>query len=154
MTRKIAVSAATLTAALLMLSMPAKADNVENVTYPISGTLVDTCSGDTITYTGTEHDVFDTTVNGNTVHSVEHSNIHVTATGSPSGASYVGDQSSNDTENFNLTSPQEEFDVTFIFSAIGQGRTPNQQFMETQHLTVNADGTITVNRVDLSSTCH
>lgn len=154
MTRKIAVSVVTLTAALLILSMPVKAENTTNVTSPLSGVFPDACSGDTLTFTGTEHDVFSTTVNGNTVHYVDHSNIHITGTGSPSGASYTGDESVNMTENFNLTSPQQEFDVTNVLTAIGQGNTPNLQLLETEHLTVNADGTVTVNRTDLSSTCH
>jgi hypothetical protein len=154
MTRKIAVSAATLTAALLMLSMPAKAENVENISYPISGSFPDACSGDIITYTGIEHDVINTTVGGNTVHMVDHFNVHVTATGSLSGASYVSDESLIEEENFNLTSPQGEFDVSSLFTLNGQGSTPNQQILETQHFTVNANGTVTVNRIDFSSTCH
>jgi hypothetical protein len=154
MTRKIAVYVATLVAALLTFSMPAKAENTTNVTYSFSGTYVDACSGDIITYTGTEHDVFDTTVNGNTVHMVEHSNEHIAGTGSPSGASYVGNATGNYEENFNLTSPQGEFDITDVLTAIGQGGAPNQKLMMTQHLTVNANGDVTVNRIDFSSTCH
>ena len=154
MTRKIAVSVLALTAALLILSIPARAANTTNVTTPISGFFQDACTGDILSFTGTVHDVMDTTVNGNTVHFVLHANIHITATGSPSGASYVGNQSINEAENFNLTSPQEEFDVTNILTAISQGSTPNLLFLQTEHLTVNANGTVTVSRIDISSACH
>lgn len=154
MTRKIAVSVLTLTAALLIMSMPARAANTTNVTTPISGLFSDSCSGDILSFTGTVHDVMNTTVNGNTVHFVLHANIHITATGSPSGASYVGDQSLNETENLILTSPQVEFNVTNLLTAISQGSAPNLLFLQTQHLTVNANGGVTVNRIDISSACH
>ena len=154
MTRRIAVSVLTFAAALLILSIPARAANTANVTTPISGLFTDACSGDILSFTGTAHDVMSTTVNGNTVHFVLHANIHITATGSPSGASYVGDQSLNETENFNLTSPQEELDLTNILTAISQGSTPNLLILETDHLTVNANGNVTVNSIDISTACH
>ena len=154
MTRKIAVSVLALTAALLILSMPARAANTTNVTTPISDFFQDACSGDTLSFTGTVHDVMDATANGHTVHFVLHADIHITATGSPSGASYVGDQSINEVENFNLTSPQEEFDVTNVLTAISQGSAPNLLFLQTEHITFNANGTPTVTRIDISSTCH
>jgi hypothetical protein len=154
MTRKIAVSAVTLTAALLILSTPARAANTTNVTLPISGSLFDSCSGENVDYTGTVHVVADVTVNGNHVTLVQHENFHVTATGESSGATYVGDESFNDTENFSLTSPQEELNFTEPFTLIGQGSTPNLKSLATEHVTVNADGTVTVNRIDITSSCH
>ena len=82
-------------------------------------------------------------------HVVSHDNIHVTAT-DDQGNSYVGDQSVNSTFNARVG-----LENTFLFTLtlITHGSAPNVQQTFVQHITINANGTVTAFFTHVSAKC-
>lgn len=139
-----------LIAALLLSAISAMAGQTVNVVTPISGALISPCNGATITYSGSDHSVYDITSDGaGGFHVVSHDNIHVTAT-DDQGNSYVGDQSVN--SSFDARVGLEQ---TFLFTLNldSQGSAPNIQQTFVQHFTVNANGTLTVFFTNVHANC-
>lgn len=134
-----------------LAAAPAAAEVVTNVRTPIAGTIVNICNGENVDYAGEEHFVFRATVDGSGgIHLGIHQNIHVSGTGQTTGAKYSGSQQDN--EHVNLVGAQN-LSLNFSFKLIGQGKVPNLVVHETVHITVNANGDVTVNRTDLRIEC-
>ena len=79
-----------------------------------------------------------------------HDNIHVTATGSL-GNSYEGNQENNNPFNGRV-GVEQTFGLTF--SEIGTGSAPNFEQHILEHITVNANGTVTVSFSNASANCR
>src|SRR5215470_15254667 len=138
-------------AALLLLAINAAAAKIVNVNIPISGTVFNPCNGETITFSGNDHFIVHVTLDGaGGFHAKSHDNIHVTAAGSL-GNSYEGNQEENNPFNGRV-GLEQTFGLTF--SEISRGSAPNFEEHVLQHITVNANGTVTVFFSNFTSNCR
>ena len=110
------------------------------------------CNGDVLAGTGTVHQVIQETVNDNGFHLGEKLQFqNVKLTGTPSGASYVANQTVSLEEN---VLPGETITETFSLKIIGQGQADNLVGHTVFHVTVNANGDITSSFDKVSVDCH
>jgi hypothetical protein len=121
-------------------------------TIPLSTT--NTCNGDVVSGTGKIHIVVSQTTdaNGGLHYNTQVQVTNIKLTGSPSGASYVG----NETQMFSLNLlglGGNETEAT-RFKLIGQGQTPNAIVDALFHVTVNANGDVTSSIDNFSFECH
>jgi len=137
--------------ALLLTAVKTMAVVTTNIFIPINGTVFNPCNGETVTFSGVDHFTASVTFDGaGGFHIATHDNIHVTATGSL-GNSYEGNQ-----EDTNEANGRFGFEQTFVltFSEIGTGSAPNFEQHVLQHITVNANGTLTVFVDNFTSNCR
>jgi len=137
--------------ALLLIPVNALPAPVFNVDIPVSGAVFNPCNGETVTFSGIDHFTIHVTFDGaGGFHADAHDNIHVTATGSL-GNSYEGNQEDNNPFNGKVG-----FEQTFglTFSEISKGSAPNFEQHVLQHITVNANGTVTVFFSNFTSNCR
>jgi len=136
---------------LLLVAVNAMARVVTNADFPVSGTVFNPCNGETVTFTGIVHVIQAETLDGaGGFHLVENDNIHVTATGSL-GNSYEG----NEEDQFQLNGRVGiEQTVGSTFSEISKGSATNFEQHFLQHITVNANGTVTVFFTNFTSNCR
>jgi hypothetical protein len=129
-----------------------------NSSTAISGSLFVSCAngglGELVDLTGTIHNVFRTTVNGDRFSETFEGNYQgVTGVGETSADAYVGDGAGHDTFNGSFTNSQATETFTEHFNAIGQGSAPNLRITEFAHITVNASGDVTVTIDKFSGDC-
>jgi hypothetical protein len=138
-------------AALLLTAANANAA-AGQTNFPINGAILNPCNGETFTYTGSFHGVFNATVDdaGVVVHLVINDNIHVSGTGDQ-GSSYEGGET--DQLIFNGRVGVEQTSVT-SFTMISKGSAPNFYMHILFHFTVNADGTLTANINSVTASCQ
>jgi len=137
-------------AVLLLTAAHARA-GAGQVNFPINGAIINPCNGETFTYTGSFHGIFNAVVDdGGIVHLVINDNIHVSGTGDE-GSSYVG--SETDQSIFNGRAGVEQTNAT-SFKMISKGSAPNFYMHVLVHFTVNADGTLTANIYTVSASCR
>jgi hypothetical protein len=137
--------------ALLLIPVNAFPAVVVNVDIPVNGTVFNPCNGETITFSGIDHFTLHVTFDSaGGFHADAHDNIHVTATGDQ-GNSYEGNQEDNNPFNGKVG-----FEQTFglTFSEISKGSAPNFEVHILQHITVNANGTVTVFFSNFASNCR
>ena len=135
-----------------LAAAPAFAEVVSNETTDISDTIVNPCNGDLVTFSGTAHYVFSTTVDGNGgFHLHIHANAQVQGTGAAAGTKYSANEQLNYTTNANAGA--DESNVTYALKLIAQGKDPNFTVFESIHITVNANGTVTVSRAGTRADC-
>ena len=116
--------------------------------------FVSACTDDTISGTVTVTVSAVEELNGNTFHLDIHSVINGTATGSPSGANYILDSTLLMNEEQSVDLPLTgEADIITNVELIGQGSVPNEKAAVVAHVTVNADGTITVLHTTVRDNC-
>ena len=113
----------------------------------IEGVFFNECTGEDVTYEGTQHLVFNSTEDASGgVHFKGHSNIQVLGV-SESGAKYVAHQTDNQQQNFDVVSDSvSSFTFTDTLQFIRQGsETPEDDFQvkQTFHVTINANGEVT-----------
>lgn len=139
-------------AALLLFTVEAPAVVVQNVhDIPLSGAVFNPCNGETVTFTGVDHFTATVTLDGaGGFHLDAHDNVHVTATGDQ-GNSYEGNQEDNAPLNGRVAIVQT---LPFTFSEISKGSAPNFEVHALQHITVNANGTVTVFFSSFTSSCR
>lgn len=137
--------------ALLLIAVNAGALVVVNVDIPVSGAVFNPCNGETVTFIGIDHFIFSVTLDrAGGFHIDAHDNVHVTATGSL-GNSYEGNQ--EDTFSLNGRVGVEQT-VGVTFSEISKGSAPNFEVHVLQHITVNANGTVTAFVDNFTSNCR
>ncbi|HEY7094446.1 MAG TPA: hypothetical protein VH393_14785 [Ktedonobacterales bacterium] len=130
-----------------------------NIRFPISGTAVDNpCTVGVITLSGEDHlmgTVTDDHAGG--VHAIIHQNAHLTGM-DEQGNVYIGNDTQENIidgrfdENGEIV--QETDSLPLTVELIGQGGAPNFTEHVTAHVTLNADGTITAEVIDIRLTCH
>ncbi len=116
--------------------------------------LFNCCNGETVTVTGTIGIDMHTVINGNTMNYSEHQKGQLNGTGSL-GNTYVTNVNENITLN-GISSNNGVFiinDVT-VFRMISKGSAPDFMVRRIAHLTVNSNGTVTVDRVDFDVICQ
>ncbi|MFI5251960.1 MAG: hypothetical protein ACHQQQ_05940 [Bacteroidota bacterium] len=131
-------------AILLAIPVLSFAGNVTNMKFPISGTLLDPCTGELIDYTGEVHAVINTSTNPDgTIRTVISEFAHVTGVGETSGASYVANENLHD-KIVNSGCPYTETSTDFL-RLIGKGQVGNEHLQIVQTLTVDASCNPTFN---------
>jgi hypothetical protein len=137
--RKIAIFAA-LTVALFVTAAIVRADQELNIWFPVNTPQTNPCNGETVDFTGKFHmTVSETFDSSGTAHIDVHDNsAQITRVGETTGAKYSASQVDNFT--FNPADATEEGHFTMI----GQGGVPNFTVYYLFHITVNANGVITV----------
>jgi len=121
--------------------------------FPGPYDLVNQCTGETVTVTGTIGDDMHIVINGNTMNFSEHQQGRLEGTGSL-GNVYITTLNENVTLN-GLTANNGVFvidDVT-IFRMISKRGDTNFKVRRVAHLTVNSNGTVTVDRIDFDVIC-
>ena len=135
-----------------LAAAPAAAEVVSNAKVDISGGIINPCNGETVTYEGASHVVFRATLDASGgIHLGIHLNTSVKGTGGTTGAKYSASEVIN--QKLNLTAAGTET-VVHRFKLNGQGQVPNFTFVETLHITVNANGDVTVDRTETSAECN
>jgi hypothetical protein len=138
-------------ALMLLVAVNAAALVVLNIDIPVSGAVFNPCNGETVTFSGIDHFTIHVTFDGaGGFHADSHDNIHVTGTGSL-GNSYEGNQEDNNPFNGRV-GVEQTFGLTF--SEISKGSAPNFEVHILQHITVNANGTVTVFFSNFSANCR
>jgi hypothetical protein len=136
---------ATLAALLMTLAPPAQAAETFNERIPLSGTFVNTCTGEPFTYDGTLHTVghFVEDKSGG-IHFKGHTNFRAKGL-SPSGAKYVINSADNSHSKFAVKSA-DNFTNPSHFNIIRQGENGTQDDYKARgvfHWTQNANGEYT-----------
>jgi hypothetical protein len=148
-----------LVAALAILIVPANAAIIVNESFPTSLSVFVPCAaggaGEIVDLSGPLHLLVEFTINGNNFSAVIHEQPQgITGTGETTGLSYQ--ETGTMTHAFGGSLQNGEFHHTMVdtFNIIGQG--PNNNFLmhETEHITINANGTVTVNFDNVSIECN
>jgi hypothetical protein len=134
--------------------MPLRTSEVidEHIDFPGPYDLINQCTGETVTVTGTIGIDFHTVINGNRLNYSEHQQGQLEGTGSL-GNSYVTNINENIALNGSFNNGAFVIDDVTIFRMISKGGAPNFIVRRIAHLTITADGVITVDRVDFSTIC-
>jgi hypothetical protein len=135
-----------------LAAVPAAAEVTSNVRVDISGSIANPCNGEIVNFAGTAHYVFRTTVDANGgLHVGVNANAQVKGTGATTGAKYVANEQLH--QQINLAGAGT---TTLVHNLAlkGQGQVPNFVLMERVHVTVNANGEVTVDRTESSSECR
>jgi hypothetical protein len=150
--RRLLAVAALLAVALQLATPAARAEKVWNYWIPISGTTVNPCNFDTVTFTGTAHVVLAWTVDqaGN-----GHGTFHVEM---PNGLGIgtTGDRYTLNEVINNGGSERGELERLILsthFQFIGQGAAPNFLVNAQFHATLTSEGYVKVNVLTLDETC-
>src|SRR5262249_6054151 len=124
--------------------------------FPINGVLFfDSCTGEWIFVTGQDCvDFYIHTDASGGQHVTYRETIEGSGVGMTSGTQYEISEVSNGTENLNDNNLQHEFIAVFHLNLISKGSMPNERIKATTHFTVDANGNVTVDRVDLSDDCR
>jgi len=122
---------------------------VTNLTFPVDLVEFVPCAaggaGEVVELTGEIHEVARTTINGNHFSMTFHDNLQgLSGTGLTTGDKYQGTGSATLSFNGNFNNGQSEDTFAGSFDLIGQGPGNNLVFHEVQHITVNANGNVTV----------
>ena len=132
-------------AVLLLFAVNAAASIFFNVDIPVSGTVLDPCNGETVTFSGFDHITFIIDRTGFIVRD----NMHVTGTDSL-GNSYEGN--TEDIFNFGGQVGGQTFGTSMTL--ISTGSAPNFEMVQLVHVTVNANGTVTADAGHFTSNCR
>jgi hypothetical protein len=128
-----------------------------NTTVPISGSLSNPCTGELIVYSGTLHfNIRTTTDSGGSTHTGIHENIQVTGVGS-FGNTYLVNAEGNNQINWGFTSGGNgaaESTTAINEEFVAKGSAPNFYVLDTEHITIAPDGTVTSEHSDFDITCQ
>src|SRR5437867_1386264 len=148
-----------LVAALAILTGPANAAIQVNKSQQITLSVFVPCAargaGEIVDLSGPLHVLITSTINGNNVSGrFQFQPQGISGNGETTGLSYQA--TGLTAENFTASQQNGVFTLTFInrFDIIGQGPNNNFTVQETAHITINADGTVTVNFDNFSVECR
>ncbi|MDB4871093.1 MAG: hypothetical protein JWL97_2097 [Gemmatimonadales bacterium] len=141
--RPVAVFAAASSAAIV---------NDQHLDFPGPFDLVNECTGETVTVTGTITDDTHTVITGTRVNLSDHQLGHLEGTGSL-GNRYVTQVNENVAFNGYLSSSTFVINDVTNFRMTSAGAAPNLDFRRIAHLTVTPDGVVTVDRIDFTGPC-
>lgn len=158
MRRTVVVAAATLALALAP-PVASQAAVVTNVQEPIDTFLGIPCAnggaGEVVHVTGTLHSLSSITMDGRGgIHGTDHFQPQgVSGVGLTTGATYRATWLLSGTFNFDLDDAPEELTAFNDLRLIGQGRADNYLVHSVLHLTINANGVVTVDSFKFSAEC-
>ena len=144
---------------LAIVIVPANAAVQVNDTTDISLTVFVPCAaggaGEVVDLSGPLHVLISFTINGNNVSGYFHFQPQgISGTGETTGAKYQATGVTLESFKNSLQNGQANFTFVNNFRIIGQGPGNNFLVHETLHLTINADGTLTVSHDSLSIDCR
>ena len=144
--------------ALMILSTSANAAVVVNDKTDINLSVFVPCAvggvGEIIDLSGSLHTLISTTLTGNSVSGYFHFQPQgLSGTGETTGAKYNGTGVTEQSFKSSLQNGQANLTYVNNFRIIGQGAGNNYLLHETLHLTINADGTLTVFHDNFSIDC-
>ena len=146
-----------LVAALAIFIMPANAAVTANFTTQIDITMPVLCPdgfAENVHLTGSLHVLMSSTSNGNNVSGrYQFQPKGVTGIGETTGYEYQGTGVTEQTFTTSLQNGQANLTFVNNFRLISHGPGENYLVHETMHITINADGTVTVNFDNLSIDC-
>jgi hypothetical protein len=136
----------------------AKAAVTTNESVPLAITVFIPCAnggaGETVTLTGELHVLLTFTINGNNISGKTHFQPQgISGLGDVTGAKYQGTGVTQDQFKSSLQNGQFEESFVNNFRMIGQGPGNNFLVHENLHITVNANGDVTVMHDNLSVEC-
>jgi hypothetical protein len=135
---------------MLVIASNAPASVVDNNNVPVSGAVINSCNGETVTFNGIDHFVATVTLDSSGgFHLFEKDNVHVTATGSLDN-SYEGNEEQRMQLNGRVGMVQTN---VMTVTVIGLGSAPNFVVHALEHITVNANGTVTAAISTFTSSC-
>ncbi len=147
-----------LVAVLTILVVPVNAAVQENDTTDISLTVFVPCAaggaGEIVDLSGPLHTLISSTVNGNNVSGYFHFQPQgISGTGETTGDKYHATGVTS--ESFKTSLQNGQANLTFVnnFRIIGEGPGNNYLIHETMHVTINADGAVTVSHDNFSVDC-
>ncbi len=148
-----------LVAMLAIVIVPANAAVQVNDTTDISLTVFVPCAaggaGEVVDVSGPLHVLMSFTINGNNVSGYFHFQPQgISGTGETTGAKYQATGVTLESFKNSLQNGQANFTFVNNFRIIGQGPGNNFLVHETLHLTINADGTLTVSHDNFSIDCR
>ncbi len=122
---------------------------------PLSGTVLNPCNGESVSWQGTAHFVVHQTVTSN---GYETLSGHVNFQGVQGQGSLGNAYQVPNTANFELTrsgeSAQNEFTTTAAFLFVSQGAAPNFDSHTTYHVSFDANGEPTATVIRIESSCQ
>jgi len=146
-------------AALALLRVPANAAKQVNDMSDINLTVFVPCAaggaGELVDLSGRLHTMIHFTINGNNVSGVGHFQPQgISGTGETTGDKYQATGVTKDS-SFKLSFQNGQANQTFVnnFRIIGQDSGNNLLVHEVAHITVNANGTVTVSHDNFSAEC-
>jgi hypothetical protein len=146
-------------AALALFTVPANAAKQINDTSDINLTVFVPCAaggaGEIVDLTGPLHTLITLTINGNNVSGTAHFQPQgLSVTGETTGDKYQATGVTKDT-SFKVSFQNGQAQQTFVnnFRIIGTGPGNNFLVHEVAHITINANGIVTVVHDDLSIAC-
>jgi hypothetical protein len=156
---RIPIAKACLGAALMFVTVPLRAAVEVNDKTDISLSEFVTCAaggaGEVVDLSGPLHTLLTFTINGNKVSAVSHFQPQgISGTGETTGERYHA--TGVTMESFTTSLRNGQANSTFVnnFRIIGQGPGNNLLVHETAHITINADGTVTITHDNFSIDCR
>jgi type 1 fimbria pilin len=125
--------------------------NDQHFDFPGPYDLVNQCTGETVTVTGTVSDDTHTVTTGTRVNLSDHQLGHLEGTGSL-GNRYVTQLNENVAFNGYLSSSTFVINDVTNFRMTSLGAAPDFVVQRNAHLTVTPDGIVTVDRIDFTTT--
>ncbi|MGH6851744.1 MAG: hypothetical protein ACREDJ_00800 [Methylocella sp.] len=147
-------SLAVLALVALCAAVPAWANPPTTVTLTDNLTEFDVCSGENVHFVGTTTVSTAESIQNGIAHLQMHVIIRDDGAGQTTGARYKLDANENEEENAKLVNGAAEADIVVNAQIIGQGAVASESIKETFHETLNANGTLTVNRTDINMSCY
>lgn len=145
-------------AALAIFITPANASIIENTSFPIDIIVNVPCAnggaGEDVELTGVIHETIIITVNGNRFSMKIHDQPQgVVGIGLTTGDKYQGTGVTQQRQNGSFQNGQASGTFINAFDIIGQGPGNNATLHITEHFTINANGTTTVDFVKATADC-
>jgi hypothetical protein len=133
---------------VFVLVTSASAAQVSNIDYQFSGSTVNPCNGENVTFSEVDHFTLNVTYGANgRVNVSDHDNIHITGVGDQ-GNTYVANSEDHFVLNGQINNNGQIEGVltsSFDFAWISQGSAPNFESHALVHVVVHPDGTATAN---------
>jgi hypothetical protein len=146
---------AVLAAALVAGGIPsAVAGPPTKTTLPINFILQDPCSGEDVDLTGSSTVSLFFSENANNFQFSIHISSHLDGVGLSTGARYKSNLEDNGETKGSFAGFPFETSVAQNSDFIGQGTVANETIKEKIHITIDGNGTTTVNRSSLELTCR
>ena len=143
---------------LATLTIPATAEVVTNDRTDIQLIVFVPCAasgvGENLDLSGPLHTLISFTINGNNASGYFHFQPQgISGTGETTGAKYAATGVTQQSFKSSLQNGQSNLTFVNNFRMIGQGPGNNHLVHETMHITINADGTVTVVHDNFSIDC-
>lgn len=131
---------------------------VSKITVDLTGLAISNpCNGETVNLTGTSTITMrETDAGSGRVNVGVQDNVKADGVGVTTGAAYRWNEVQNATDN-NATVDDNgavAINVAINSTIVGQGNVPNFKGHTNEHMTMTPDGTITVDRIDFTSSCQ